>query len=86
MRCRRRKWSFSALWLNDILCGRRISGHIKIHEDKVTHASAHHKQMENLMRTEIFVSGVKDGELQRIDHAAHRIENAACEKPQESAS
>lgn len=65
---------------------RAASGHIKIHEDKVAYASAHHKQMENLMRTEIFVPGVKDGELQRINHAAHRIENAACEKPEESAS
>lgn len=66
--------------------GRVASGHIQIHEDKVAHASAHHKQMENLMGAEIFVSGVKDRELQRIDHASHRIENAACEKPKEGAS
>lgn len=71
--------------LNDMLM-RAASSHIQIHEDKVAYASAHHKQMKNLMGAEIFVPGVKDGELQRIDHAAHRIENAAREKPQESAS
>lgn len=53
------------------------SCHIEIHENKVADASAHHKQVENFMRTEVLVFRVKDGQFQGVDHAAHRVENPA---------
>lgn len=39
-------------------------------------APAHHKQMENLVRAEIFVEGVEHGKLERIDDTADRVDDA----------
>lgn len=37
-----------------------ISQQIKIHADKMADASTHHKEMKNLMGTEVLVAGVED--------------------------
>lgn len=55
--------------------------YIQIHKYKVADASAHHKQMENFVGTEIFVLGIKDGQLQGVYNAACRIDDAACKEP-----
>lgn len=62
-----------------------LLSHIQIHKDKMAHAPAHHEQMKNLVGTEIFVLRVKDGQFQRVDHTAHRVENASRQKPQKGA-
>ena len=45
-------------------------------------ASAHDEQMENLMGTEIFMSGIKQRKLQCIYYTAYSVDNATCKKPQ----
>ena len=47
-------------------------------------ASTHYKQMENLMGTKIFVLGIKNGKFKCINHATHRIDDSANQKPYES--
>ncbi len=42
---------------------RRGSGNVEIHEDKMADTSAHHKQMEYFVRSEILMFSVKDREL-----------------------
>lgn len=59
-----------------------LSGDIVVHKDKVADAAAHDKEMEDLMGTEVLVSGIKKGQFQGVDHAARRINKAACEKPE----
>lgn len=44
-------------------------------------ASAHDKQMEDLMGAEIFVACVEQRKLQRVDNAADGVDDAACEQP-----
>ena len=47
-------------------------------------ASGHDKQMEDLMGTEIPVSGIEERKLQRIDDAADGVDDAAGNTPEES--
>ena len=49
-------------------------------------ASGHDKEMENLVRAEIAVAGVKKREPQRIDDAAYGVEEPAGQQPGPSAS
>ena len=55
-----------------------------IHHHKVACASGHHKQMKDLMASEIFVLTVKDRKLQRIDHAANGVDDTTGQQPYES--
>ena len=48
----------------------------------MTKAPAHDKEMENLVGAEIFVDRIKKWELQRVDHAAHGVDDAACKEPE----
>lgn len=57
--------------------------HIIEHEYEMAEASGHHEKMEDFMRTKIFVPCIKDRQLQRIDNAADRIKDPACQKPEE---
>jgi len=43
-------------------------------------ASAHHEQMEDLVAPEILVPAVEKRQLQSVDHAADRVNDAACQK------
>lgn len=54
---------------------------ITVHKDKVADAPAHHKEMEDFMRTEILVECVEYGKLQRIDDAADCVDDAARKEP-----
>ena len=49
----------------------------------MTEAAAHDKQMENFVGTEIFVFGIEDRQLQRVDDAADGINDAAGQEPAE---
>lgn len=49
----------------------------EIHHDKVAGASGHDEEMENLVGTEVFVPGVEDRKLQRVDDPARRIDDPA---------
>ena len=44
-----------------------------IHHHKVACTSGHHKQMEDLMASEIFVLAVKEWKLQGIDYTANSL-------------
>lgn len=44
-------------------------------------AAAHDEQMENFVGTKIFMSGIKNRQLQGIDDAANGINNPAGQKP-----
>ena len=56
----------------------------KKHRHKVACASAHHKQVEDLMGAEIFMLCIENRHFQCIDNTADRIDDASCEKPSES--
>lgn len=60
--------------------------YILIHKNKVAYAPGHYKKMKDFVGTEIFVHRVKNGQLQRVDHAAHRVDDTARKKPQEGAA
>ena len=47
-------------------------------------ASTHHKQMEDLMGSEVWMPGVKDWQLQCIDDSANSVDNATGQQPEES--
>lgn len=55
----------------------------KKHRHKVACASAHHKQMEDLMGTEVFMFCIKDRHFQCVDDATDGIDNASCQQPSE---
>lgn len=76
---RREACAFRPASLRKMLC------YIQIHKDKMTNAATHDKQMENLMGTEIPVSVIKNRQLQGINHAANRIDDAAGQKPEKGA-
>ena len=46
-------------------------------------ASAHHKEVEDLMASEVLVTVVEDRELQRVDHAADGVDVAPGKEPSE---
>ena len=52
-----------------------------IHHDIMTETSTHHKEMKNLMGTEVLVAGVEDRKLQGVDNAAYGIDDASGEEP-----
>ena len=45
-------------------------------------ASAHDKQMENLMRTEIFMLCIENRQFQCVDNAARRVDKPAGQQPE----
>lgn len=47
----------------------------------MTHAPAHHKQMEDLMGAKVFMFIVKDRKLQGIDQSADGVDDPASQKP-----
>ena len=47
----------------------------------MTNASSHYKEMKNLMRTKIFMVGIKNRKLQRINNSSYCINNSSCQKP-----
>ena len=53
------------------------------HQDKMTHAPAHHKQVEDLMGAKVFMFLVKDRKLQSIDQSANGVDDPASQKPSE---
>ena len=55
-----------------------------IHTDKVTDTAAQHKEMKDLMGTEVLVSGIEQRKLQCVNDTADGIDDASCEEPQES--
>ena len=55
-----------------------------VHHDQMAGASSHNKQMKNFMGTEPGVSGVEQRKLQRVNDAAHGVNNTAGQKPEES--
>ena len=48
-------------------------------------ASAHDKQMENLMRTEIFMLCIENRQFQCVDNAARRVDKPAGQQPEKGA-
>ena len=48
-----------------------------VHYNEVAHASAHHEEVEDLVRTEVFMAVIEDWELQCIDDAADRVDDTA---------
>ena len=52
-----------------------------VHYNEVAHASAHYEEVEDLVRTEVFMAVIEDWELQCIDDAADRVDDTACQKP-----
>lgn len=58
------------------------SRHIFKHKDEVAEASGHDEEVEYFVRTEIFVPRVKERELQGVNDATRRVEDAACQQPQ----
>ena len=61
--------SLRGLHYETLLCN------IHIHKDEVAYTTAHYKQMENFMGTEIFVLCVKKGELQGVNDTTYGINN-----------
>ena len=47
-------------------------------------ASAHDKQMENLMRTEIFMLCIENRQFQCVDNAARRVDKPAGQQPRKA--
>ena len=47
----------------------------------MAYAATHNKEVENLMGAEIFMSGVEDRQLQRVDDSAYGVDNAAGQQP-----
>ena len=43
----------------------------------MTSASAHNKEMKNLVRSEVFMFAVKDGQFQCINNTAYSIDEPA---------
>lgn len=74
------------IFLQSWLSSQLFLRYIQIHKYKVTDASAHHEQMKNFVRTEMFMLGIKDWQLQGIYNAAYRVDDTACKKPQEGAA
>ena len=63
-----------------------FSDHIQIHEDKVAYASSHHKQMEDLVGTEILMLCIEDRQFQGVDDSAYGVDDPAGKEPEECVS
>lgn len=59
-------------------------GNKEIHHDEMTHASQHYENMKYFMRSEIFMLGIEDGQLQCVDDTAYSIDDAAGQEPAEA--
>lgn len=55
--------------------------HKTVHHNEVAEASAHHKQMKNLMGAKIFMFGIENGQFQRVDNASDGVDNTSSQKP-----
>ncbi len=55
--------------------------HKAIHHNKMAHASPHHKQMENLMGTKIFMPGIENRQLEGVNNAPYGIDNPSGQQP-----
>ena len=62
---------YRAFHANTALC------HIQIHKDKMAGASAHDKEVEDLVGAEAFMLGVKNRQLEGVDDAADGVDNSA---------
>ena len=60
------------------------AGYKEIHHNKVAETSQHNKDVEHLMGTEILMLRIEDRKLQRIDHTADGIDDAAGKEPSEA--
>lgn len=56
------------------------------HDDKMTEASAHDKQMKDLVGTKEAVSCIEERKFQCVDNSPNGIDNSSCNKPEESCS
>lgn len=55
----------------------RHTGYKEIHYNKMAHTSQHHKDMKYFVGAEILMLRIEDRKLQRIDHTADGIDDAA---------
>lgn len=55
--------------------------HKTVHHNEVAEASAHHKQMKNLMGAKVLVTGIENGQLQRIDYPADGVDDPSGQEP-----
>lgn len=62
----------------------RHTGYKEIHYNKMAHTSQHHKDMKYFVGAEIFMLRIEDRKLQRIDHTADGIDDAAGKEPSEA--
>ena len=70
----------SFVWITAVI----LSGEEKsIHDDKVACAAPHNKQVKNLMTSKVFVFIVKEWQLQRVDDAAHSVDDSSGKEPSE---
>lgn len=61
-----------------------ILSHELVHHDIMAETAAHDEQVEDLVGAEVFVPGIENRQFQGINDAAHRIDDAAGQKPSES--
>lgn len=69
------------LYRKDIGGGQKRLKDESVHYDKMTSASAHYKQMKNLVASKVFVLLIKYRKLQCIDNAACRIYKPSGQEP-----
>ena len=62
-----------------------LDSHISEHHHIMAETSAHHKEMEDLMGTEILMFGIEDRKFQGVNDAADGINDTAGQKPSECA-
>ena len=62
----------------------RHTGYKEIHYNKMAHTSQHHKDMKYFVGAEILMLRIEDRKLQRIDHTADGIDDAAGKEPSEA--
>lgn len=60
------------------------TGYEEIHYNKMAHTSQHHKDMKYFVGAEILMLRIEDRKLQRIDHTADGIDDAAGKEPAEA--
>lgn len=60
--------------------------HIHIHKDKMAYTACHDEKVEHFMRAEVFVSGIKERQLQRINDTTGGVDKAPSQQPQEGGS
>ena len=58
----------------------------KVHNNEVTETSKHHKNMENLMGTEVLMTCIENRNFQCIDNSADGVNDSSGEKPAKTGS